>query len=292
MTRFTPLEETPEQTRRIEAADAALEAAAQDLDRIIAAARAREEVWRYEEAIDLYTRGEAMAPDDYRFPLGRAHRLIRLRRFDEALADLDRSFVLDPYGFNTAYLRGLTRYLTGDFAASALEYERALDLADDEEACELADAGKIPGDPRHCMWIRSDTASRFAMTTWAYRALRRTGRNRDAAALLATVRDGMSLSPPPEDRYRGTIIRPDGSNEHYYRCLLFYRGERTEQQVLDREGLGGQWPTVAYGVAVWHLVEGRTERAIEMMKEVVASPHWARLGHVAAEADLSGLNAR
>ena len=44
--------------------------------------------------------------------LGRAHRLIRHRQFDAALADLDRSEQLDSFGFNTAYLRGLTYYLS------------------------------------------------------------------------------------------------------------------------------------------------------------------------------------
>lgn len=291
MTPFTPLEETPEQARRIDAADAALEAAPENLERIVETALAREEVWRYEEAIELYARGETLAPHDYRFPLGRAHRLLRLRRFDEALVALNRAFELDPYGFNTAYLRALTHYLKGDFAGASDEYGRAMALAEDEEACQLADHGNVPGDPRHCMWIRFDPASRIAITTWRYRALRRAGRDRDAAALLETVNDGLSLTPPPDDRYEGTIIRPD-SNEHYYRCLRYYRGERTEEQILDRQELGGQWPTIAYGVAVWHLVEGREKQAVEMMKEIVDSPHWARLGHVAADADLKRLGAR
>jgi tetratricopeptide (TPR) repeat protein len=286
MTRFSPLEPTPEQARRITAADAALAAAPDDIERIVEAARAREVVWRYDEAIELWTRGEALAPEDYRFPLGRAHRLMRLRRVDEALADLDRSYELDPYGFNTAYLRALTRYLQGSFADAVDEYARACALAEDENACALADRNRVPGDPRHCMWLRSDSASRIAITAWRYRALRRAGRHDEASKLLETVEDGSTLTAPPEERYRGTIIRPD-SNEHYYRCLLFYRGERTEAQILDRDELGGQWATVAYGVAVWHLVEGRRERAFELMNAIVATPHWARLGHVAAESDLA-----
>jgi hypothetical protein len=70
-----------------------------------------------------------------------------------------------------------------------------------------------------------------------------------------------------------------------------YRGLLEEEQILDREKLQGQWSTVAYGVAVWHLVEGNQEKAVALLREIVDEPYWARLGHVAAEADLIRLEA-
>lgn len=276
---FPPLPETPEQSARIGRADEALAGRPDDPDAIVEAALAREEVWRYREAVELYSRGMEVAPEDYRMPLGRGHRLLRLRRLDEALGDLDRARELDPYGFNTAYLGALGRYLLGDFEAAVGEYERALELSLNESA------GSVPGDPRHVGYIQSDPATRAAFTAWYYRALRRAGRHREAASLLDRIDVDAPPGEPDRTGLRGTLIRHD-SNEPYRRTLLLYRGLRSESDVLDRDELGGQWTTVAYGVAVWRQAEGERDRAIELLKEISAEPHWARLGHVAAEVDL------
>ena len=48
---------------------------------------------------------------------------------------------------------------------------------------------------------------------------------------------------------------------------------------------------LAYGVAVWRLVEGDRDGAVALLREIVEEPYWARLGHVAAEADLIRLEA-
>ncbi len=285
-----PQEATDGEAERIRHADELLAADPDNVDLLVEAALAREDVWRYKEAIELYRKGIAVAPDDYRFYLGRAHRLIRLRRFTEALDDLNRSFERDPYGFNTAYLRGLVHYLQGDFEAAANEYGRCMALAQDEDALGLVANDKVPGDPRHCMLNATDDRTRVAVTVWRYRALRRAGRDEEAARLLESVPEGLSLTDPGPDEYRGSIIKPD-SNEHYYRTLLFYRGHLTEAEILDKEELGGQWSTVAYGVAVFHLVEGRTDQAVALLDEISSEPHWARLGHVAAETDLIRLGA-
>jgi hypothetical protein len=65
-----------------------------------------------------------------------------------------------------------------------------------------------------------------------------------------------------------------------------HRGLLEEEEILDREKLQGQWPTVAYGVAVYHILEGNQEKAVSLLQQIVDEPYWARFGHVAAEADL------
>jgi tetratricopeptide (TPR) repeat protein len=217
-------------------------------------------------------------------PLGRAHRLLRLRRIAEAEADLERARELDPYGFNTAYLDAFARYLQGRYDEAVAVYRRALAASEEDEA-KLQARG---GDPRHVGFLRTDPATRAAFTAWYYRALRRAGRDDEAAALLETVDVEAPPGEPGPERFSGTLIRPD-SNEHYFRTLLFYRGVRSEEEVLDRDELGAQWTTVAYGVAWWHLLEGARGRALSLYREFAAAPHWARLGHVAAEADLKRL---
>jgi tetratricopeptide (TPR) repeat protein len=273
---------------RIAAADSALAREPDNVDFIVEAGLAREGPWRYNESIALYTRGLRIAPDDYRLWLNRAHRLIRLRAFDLALRDLDRAAELDPRGFNTAYLRALTYYLMGRFDEAAGEYRRCLDLAAD--TASPAQTANVPGDPRSCMVIATDPSSRISITAWQYRALRLAGRSDEAAALLATVSDTIRLDPSTSDSYAATTIRPN-TNDHYYQTLLYYRGLRTEAELLAMPW-GEQWSTVAYGVAIWHMLEGRRDRALELLREVVRQPYWARLGHVAAEADLIRLGER
>ena len=49
-----------------------------------------------EVALEHFTRGEALAPEDPDYPLGRARALIRLRRMDEAREACERGRELAP----------------------------------------------------------------------------------------------------------------------------------------------------------------------------------------------------
>ena len=255
----------------------------------MAAARAREVVWRYGEAVELYGRAMQRSPDDYRLPLCRAHRLIRLRSLDSALEDLDRAKTLDPTGFNTAYLRGLTLYLLGRWDEAAGEYGRCLSLA--ETPTGDIDGAVVVGDPRQCALVAADPASRVALTSWHARALGRAGRRDAVRQLLRTLPDRIDSVDldGPSSRYVGSPIVPD-DNAHYWTILRYYRGDLSATQLLDGARGGEQWPTLAYGVAAWHLVAGDGEAARQLLEDIVADGHWARLGHVAAEADLLRLD--
>ena len=265
---------------RIRAADEALAGAPDSLLLVLEAASAREAVWRYADAVALYRQAAVRHPDSWRLPLGMGHRLIRLRRTGEALAALERSLALDPEGFNAHYLLGLARYLRGDYAGAVDVYQACLDLA------EAGGAESPQGDPRTCRDVANDPASRVALTSWMYRAMGRAGRREEAARLVEGIPEGMDIPNLSAELYPGSPIPPD-DNTHYYLTLLFYRGLMSEDAVLsDPRVSEGQWPTVAYGVAAYHLVEGDTARAVQLLDSIVAQPYWARLGHVAAEADL------
>jgi len=275
---------TPEQEERIRAADAALEVVTDDPERLLEAAHAREAVWRYAQANALYTRALELTPDDWRIWLNRGHRRIRLRQLTAAQHDLERAKSLDPYGFNTAYLLGLTYYLQGRFDAAADEYARCIELGQNRLA--RAAIATATGDPRSCVLSTSDVASRVALTAWAWRAMRRAGRQDQADRLLATVETGLEIPAAANPAYASSPIQPD-DNTHYYLTVLYYRGLMTEQALLTSPQIPeAQWSTVAYGVAVKRLIDGDTTGAKQLMREIIAQPYWARLGHVAAEADL------
>lgn len=278
--RMDPRTPTAAEEARIRAADAALVEAPDSLALLIEAAEAREAVWRYAEAVALYRQAAAGHPENWRLPLAMGHRLIRLRRSGEALAALERALALDHEGFNAHYLLGLARYVRGDYSGAVDVYQACFDLA------SVGGAESPDGDPRTCRDVASDPASRVALTSWMYRALRRAGRHDEAARLVAEVPEGLEIPNRSAELYAGSPIPPD-DNTHYYLTLMFYRGLLSEGAVLsDPRVSEGQWPTVAYGVAVHHLVEGDTARAVQLLDSVAAQPYWARLGHVAAEADL------
>ena len=158
-------------------------------------------------------------------------------------------------------------------------------LATDSKALALAAAGKVPGDPRSCMSIATDNATKVAITAWRYRALRRAGRDAEATRLIESIPLGLDFSQTAST-YADSTIKPDLENRHYYATLLMYRGLKPEGDVLDRKAYKEQWSTVAYGVAVWRLINGDRDGAGALLNEIVAEPYWARFGHVAAEADL------
>ena len=112
-------------------ADAALAADPRNVDLILAAARARDAALQFHAAIEIYTRGLAIAPDDVRLLRFRGHRYISTRRFDLAVADLRKALDLSPSSFDVIYHLGLAHYLRGEFEEAARVYRSCLDTSTD-----------------------------------------------------------------------------------------------------------------------------------------------------------------
>ena len=268
---FVSRETDEEALAALAEADAALATDPGNIDLVVAAAQARASLWQYNEAIEIFTGGIEVNPGDWRLYRHRGHRFVSTRRFDWAVADLQRAVELDPYGFNSSYHLGLAYFLNGEFGLAADEYARCLALATDEEAIALAAAGGNPGDPRTCMEIAEDDESRVAVTEWLYRALRRSGRDDEATALLDTIPEGMPIE----------------ENISYYRDLLFYKGLMTADEILNpEEPDDNSFATTGYGVANYYIVEGDTEAARELIIRIVEGDPWNAFGFIAAETEL------
>jgi tetratricopeptide (TPR) repeat protein len=262
----------PDTAGAIARADAALAASPWSADALLAAAAARAGVWRYGEAIALYTRGIERYPDDWRFHRFRGHRYISTRRFDEAVRDLERAAALDSLSFDVAYHLGLAHYLQGDFERAAQVYGRCMDLAESEAALALERSGQLPQGFRSCMAMAANDNDRVAMADWRYRALRRAGRHEEAARLLETIHPDMRV----------------GSNATYLETLLFYKGLKPEEEILDPSRFtGNQLETITYAVANWHQIEGDTARAHAMFQRIVdEGSQWSAFGYIGAETEL------
>ena len=261
-----PLFASEDTTGAILEADLALAEAPDDVDLLIAAGRVRRDYFHYRQAIELYSRAIQLAPDDWRPYRYRGHRYISLRQFEDAVRDLEKAGELAPTNWDVAYHLGLAYFLVGRFPDAADEYLRCLGLSRDPGAIESQS-----DDFRSCSQNADDPDSRIAMTEWAVRAALRSGRDGMVQELLAGVPEGLEI----------------GENLPYYHDLLFYKGIKKAEELLDP---GPDAPyrkeTVGYGVANWFIAQGDTSRAIQLLEELVQDTHWPGFGRIAAEAEL------
>jgi tetratricopeptide (TPR) repeat protein len=226
---------------------------------------------RYREAIAIYSDGLARFPASYRLYRHRGHRYISVRQFVHAIADFEkaaelvrgRPLEIEPDGapnkagipvsntqFNIYYHLGLAHYLTRDFA-------------------------KAEGAYRECLrWSRNDD-SVVAVTDWLYMTLRRTGRDREAAALLETVRPDMPLL----------------ENGAYLERMMMFKGSIPEAE-FARARPGETSPERAirdYGLGMAALWRGDTDRARAHFERQARSDGWPSFAAIAAEVELADL---
>ncbi|HEY7407712.1 MAG TPA: hypothetical protein VH638_05555 [Gemmatimonadaceae bacterium] len=268
-----PLHAARDTAGLIARADAELAADPDNVTRIINAGIARAAARRFNSAIEMYTRGIEKYPDEARLYRFRGHRYLSLRRFDDAVRDLERAVVLDSTNYDIAYHLALAYYLTQRYGDAVSAIDRCMEFAENQKWQAVEEARINPIWYRSCMSIKTDDDARAAMLDWRYRALRRDGKQADARRLARAVREGWTVD----------------ENTPYYRALLFYRGIRDETSTLDSLSAAGElaFVTGAYGVASWHLMEGDTARARTLFERIVATDQWPAFGFVAAEVDLA-----
>jgi tetratricopeptide (TPR) repeat protein len=218
----------------------------------------------------VFSRGIVLHPDNPWYYRHRGHRFISVREFDRAIADLERAAALvsgkpdevepdgqpnaqnSPIGTlhsNIDYHLALAYYLKGDFARALPIYRRELAAARNDDR-------------------------RVSIAHWLYMSLRRLGRDDEARAMLAPFSRDMRVI----------------ENGTYHQLVLFYKGLVPVDSVL-RLGPTGLMSvtdaTAAYGIANWHLYNGRRVDAEQMFGRIIAGGQWGAFGYIAAEAELA-----
>jgi len=253
-------------------ARAAYEHTPTNVDSIIWYARRLGYLGQLRESIQVYTAGMALYPDNPWLYRHRGHRYISVRDFDAAIRDLERARQLtagrpdmvEPDGqpnaqntpigtlqSNIGYHLALAYYLKGDFE-SAVRVARA----------EVAAA--------------SNDDRRVSMAHWLYLALRRLGRDAEAAQAVAPMARDLKVI----------------ENENYHRLMGLYRGELSPDALLKVNADGSmsvEDASSAYGIATWHWVNGRRTEAVALWRRMVVAGQWGAFGTIAAEADLARL---
>src|SRR5439155_13814105 len=146
-------------TGAIARAETALAADPRNVDRIIQLGIAQSGVRQYREAIETFTRGLKIAPNNALLYRWRGHRYLSTRQFDRAIDDLTRGARLDSTIYGIWYHLGIVRFARRDFAAAVDAFTRALPIA-------------------------PDSGERSGSTDWLWMSLARAGRTADAKALL------------------------------------------------------------------------------------------------------------
>jgi tetratricopeptide (TPR) repeat protein len=265
-------QQAPTAEQNLAAAKAAYEKAPGDAEAIIWYGRRTAYLGRFQEAIDIYSRGIETHPNDARMYRHRGHRYISIRDFDRAVADLSKAAQLvagrpdevEPDGqpnarniptstlnSNVYYHLGLAHYLRGDFQKAADAY-------------------------RQCMTFSKNPDMLSATTHWLYMTLRRLERRTEAEALLEPITPDMDII----------------ENGSYHKLLMMYKGANTPESLLAASAEGGlDAVTIGYGVANWHLYNGRKDQAAAVLKQVVEKhpAQGAAFGFIAAERELARL---
>ncbi len=240
-----------------------------DPDATIWLGRRQAYLGRYRDAIATYTEGIRKHPDDARLYRHRGHRYITVREFPKAIADFTQAARLvagkpdavEPDGQPNA------RNVPTSTLQSNIYYHLGLAHYLTGDFAKAADA-YAKG-----MTVSTNPDMLVATTYWYYLGLARQGRTADAAALLAPISAGMDII----------------ENASYHRLLRMFKGELTPESLLAPGAAGLDMVTTKYGVAAWHLAQGRTDAGLTLLREIVdgVPQQWPAFGYIAAEAELS-----
>jgi tetratricopeptide (TPR) repeat protein len=249
-------------------AEKTLAANPKDPEAIIWVGRRLGYLWRYNDAIAMFTKGIEMYPDNAKFYRHRGHRYITVRQFARAQADFEKAAQLikgkpdeiepdgapNPAGkprstlqFNIWYHLGLAYYLQGNYAKAYDAYVE-------------------------CMKVSNNDDSITATSDWMWMTLMRLNRKADAAKVLERITPKMDIL----------------ENASYHRRLLMYKGLEKPDALLDPAKADDTTiATQGYGVGNYYYVTGNTAKAREVFQKVTSGAGWNAFGYIAAEADLA-----
>jgi tetratricopeptide (TPR) repeat protein len=170
-------------TGAIARAERALAADPRNVQRIIELGVAQSGARQFREAIETFTRGLSIAPDDPMLYRWRGHRYLSVRELGRAMDDLTRGYRLDSTNYGVLYHLGIVRFAGADFVGAADAFARAQRRAPD--ASELTGA-----------------------TDWLWMSLSRAARGAEANAMLTRRPDSLAAANAYARRlklYRGEI---------------------------------------------------------------------------------------
>lgn len=226
-----------------------LDADPKNVKLILALGNAQAAVWRMDDAIQTFTKGLAIDPENVPLLLNRGHRYVNTRQWDLALKDLDKAANLVDQNSPDDYE---IWYHIGVANYLRGKFDDAADAWD------------------HCRTLATTDDQRAGSTDWSYMTYRRLKRDRDAAGLLDRVSEKWKVT----------------SSLSYFQRLLFYKGIKTEADLLGGNLQPTDVATLNYGIGNWYLGKGDKAKAHEYFQKSVASKAWAAWGYIGSDLEL------
>jgi len=234
-----------------------------DLENLIWYGRFEAYMGNYAAAIEVYSKGISINPNDARLYRHRGHRYITIRQLDNAIEDFEMAARLiegqpnqvEPDGMPNAqnipvstlhgniwYHLGLAYYLKHDLNNALRGFSNGLATSNNDDNV-------------------------VSTTHWIYMINRLLGDEEAATQSLERISDDMNII----------------ENFAYHQLDLFYKGELTEEEL---QGDGPSGDAISYGIANWYRYTGDVETAKLKMNEIIATSSWPSFGYIAAESDL------
>jgi len=224
-----------------------VEANPEDPENIIMYGRRLAYLWRYHDAIDVYSKGIKRFSDHAMLYRHRGHRYISVRLFDKAVADLARASELNDHDFDIWYHLGLAHYLKGEFQQALNAY-------------------------RNCMKVAENDDSKIAISNWLYITFRRLGKEDDALRVLDGIREGMEV---------------EENQSYYDLLLFYKGQKTEAEISAMAEASDLNMATIGYGVSCWYLYNNQKQKAVAYFEKIVEGKYWPAFGFIAAEAELA-----
>lgn len=223
---------------------------------------------RFNDAIELYTRGLESYPESFKLLRHRGHRYINTRQLDKAIVDLERAVELlgddnsdvfqlrlsgeqfGTYEHWVWYHIALYHYLNGDYAKAAAGYEKCVSTATNNQVL-------------------------IGAVDWLYNAYVKNGEPKKAKQALKSVPDDIEVN----------------ANYSYYQRVMVYKGLQDPAALLDLDKPGEQWDgreiTTGYGVANWYKEQGDKQTAQLIYDNILMTPYWSSWAYVVTDREQS-----
>jgi len=236
-------------TGTVARAQKALAANPKDVNLIIALGTAQAGIRDMRGAIQTFTRGLDVVPNNPLLYRWRGHRHLSLRELDLALDDFSKGLKIDSTVYGIWYHLGIVKFVRGDFNGAADAFKRAQPRA--------PDAGELAGS-----------------TDWLWMSLSRAGKGAEAKAMLARRPD--SLKTDPEYGYTK-------------RLRMYRGEVTPEKLITKTDTADVQAATLNFGLGNWYLIKGDTAKAKVAFEKSIASGGWPGFGFIVSEAELKRL---
>jgi len=239
-------EELQKLQKDLDEAKKAFDANPNDAEALILYGRRLAYLWRYHEAIDVFTKGIEKHPENAMLYRHRGHRYISIRDFDKAAADMARAAQLNDRDFDIWYHLGLAHYLKGDFARAEAAYQNCLKSSQDDD-------------------------SKIAISNWLTITLRRLNKKDEAAKILEGIVAGMKVVE---------------NQSYYDLLFLYKGLKTEAELELAAKASELDFSTISYGLGCWNLFNGKTDKAKAYFEKIVEGKYWPAFGFISAEAEL------